>query len=243
MKSIKLFLCILTLSLSVLGCQSESKQPQKIRVGLSADYPPFESYQKGELVGLDVDIAKAIGEALGLEVEFKEMAFSSLIPAVQAGHIDMAISGLTKNDKRLKRVDFSQNYYVNEFAIITLKETKIEMPLRKIEGKVGAQLGSTMESYAKEHFPSHEVVSLENNMALIEQLKLGRVTAVVCEKAQAKAFVSVNPLLESHELDQTGEGYAVAFKKNSAWQPLVDEALLNLKKTGALETLKQRWIS
>ena len=80
----------------------------KLVIGTSPDYPPFENLENGEFVGLDMEIAKAIGEKLGLEVEFKSLQFDAIIPAVAAGgQVDMGISGFTVDPDRAKEIDFS----------------------------------------------------------------------------------------------------------------------------------------
>ena len=81
--------------------------PEKITVGLSADYPPFEFKQGEEIIGLDVDLAKEIGNQLGVEIEFKDMAFASLLSALNQGEIDMVISSVGPNEERRKNFDFS----------------------------------------------------------------------------------------------------------------------------------------
>jgi len=84
----------------------------------SADWPPFEFIEYGEIVGLDPDIIRAIGDLIGYEIEIIDMIFDSIIPSVQTGQVDFAMAGMTVNEERLQQVDFTQGYYLSGQSII-----------------------------------------------------------------------------------------------------------------------------
>ena len=119
----------------------------------SADYAPFEyieSDKSDEIIGFDVDLAKAIAGKLGYEIEVKDMDFGGLIQSLKSGQADFVLAGMTPTEKRKKNVDFSDIYYTAQHMIISKKENGIET-VEDLEGKtVGVQLGSIQEGKAEE---------------------------------------------------------------------------------------------
>lgn len=238
---------IIAFSLLLLsGCNHADKAKNTLKVGISAEYPPFEFRRAGELQGFDIDLAKQLGKKLNKTVEFVDMDFFALIPALHHGKVDMVIAEMNVTEQRKQRVDFSSNYYDANFAIISLKTT----PYTSLEGlsnkPVGAQLGSTMETLAKT-IPGVQLSALPGNPTLIEQLKLGRLSAVIMEDVQAKAYVAKNPSLALHTIGQstngvTREGYAIAFAKHSPLLPKVEHALQALKQQNVMSELKTHWM-
>ena len=113
--------------------------PEKIIVGISADYPPFEFIKDGEIVGFDVDLSKEIGKQLGVKIEIKEMSFAALINAINPGDIDLIISSATWNEQKSKVFDFSAPYYFDTLAILHKSDSKID----NLNGKsIACQLGT-----------------------------------------------------------------------------------------------------
>lgn len=84
----------------------------------NAEFPPYEYYEGEAIVGIDVDLARAIGDKLGYKIEISDMAFDAIIPAVQAGKADFAAAGLTITEDRLKEVDFADSYYTGVQVVI-----------------------------------------------------------------------------------------------------------------------------
>lgn len=235
-----------------LGMACESKKVSHILVvGTAADYPPFEFRRNGELVGLDIDLAHFIAKELGYELKIRDMEFSTLIPALQNGQIDFALSGMTATPERRKNLDFTQIYYHNSFALMVKGGENLPQENEWSGKKVGVQLGTTMEKASKEKLGSKGVhfVSLGKNSILIEELKAGRLDSVVMEKVQAQAFAKVHQGLRFFELkewtDSLSEGYAIAFPKSKNSGELrvkIDEILSKLSQSGQLEQLTQKWL-
>jgi len=92
--------------------------PNTLVMGTSADFPPFEFYEGDQIVGLDPDIARAIGDILGYEIEIQDMDFGSIILAVQGGQVDFGMAGMTVTEERLEQVDFTQGYFLSGQSII-----------------------------------------------------------------------------------------------------------------------------
>src|SRR4051812_47325674 len=106
-RSLKFLICLVTLGLSACTAGNLGVGEKTLVMGFSADYPPFEFKKNGEVVGLDIDVAREVAQALGFSLVLQDMDFSALIPALQSGRIDFAMSGMTLNEERKKNVDFS----------------------------------------------------------------------------------------------------------------------------------------
>ena len=88
----------------------------------NAEFPPYESREDGEIVGLDVDMMRAVCDVLGYELKIDDMAFDSIIAAVESGKADVGVAGMTVNEDRLKNVDFSDSYTTTEQVVIVRKK-------------------------------------------------------------------------------------------------------------------------
>lgn len=240
----KIFLCLLLLCLS--SCQEKSKESDIIRLGTSPDYPPFEFKKDGQITGLDVELAQKIATELNKTLEIHELDFAALIPALQAGKVDFIASGLTITPERTANVDFSNIYY--QAAIVGI--TKDDVILSKTEDlankKIGAQLGSIMLSFANEQknqLSNITIASLANNLHLLQELKLGRIDVLLLEEGQMTEILSSNPGLKAHVFPKSGDGYALAFNKNSNLKDGVNFAIKTLKENGTLELLEDKWLN
>ena len=189
----------------------EIKKRGKLIVGTSADWPPFEYVKDGKIVGIDIEIAKRIAKALGVELEIKDMKFAALIPALKSGQIDMILADITPTAEREKEVDFSIPYYTSKgYAVLTLKEKASE--LKSVESlygkKIGVQLGTIQEEWAKENLKgkaeiiSYDRVYPEMVMALkrsdIDAMIIGDIIAGVLQKRDpdlALAFYAGAPTI------------------------------------------------
>lgn len=230
--------------LLLAGCDKQNENQDKINVALSPDYPPFEYYKNGQIVGMDIDIINAIAKELGLKAEIQPMEFDSIIASLESGRSDMGISSITATPARKKNLDFSESYHVTSLAILTRAVDKISTLDQLAHKTVAAQTASIMEKYLKDRAQDYNfsVFSISNNKFLVEELRLGRVDAVLLEKSQAKAFASQNLDFHYHILDAIDEGYSIAFKKGSAWRDKINTALAKLEKEGVLEEIKERWL-
>lgn len=224
---------------------SESKP--KLIMGTSPDYPPYESVDAlhgGEIVGLDIDIAKYITSRLGYELEIASMDFNGLIAALQTGRVDFVMSGMSVTEERKQNVDFSNTYYIARNTIVSKSDLPYASP-EALKGKrVGVQLGSTQDTYA-ESLQDVELKKLNRIPDLVQELKTGRVDALIVEDAVAVEYTSANPDLVQHFVPatETEDGYAVAFPKQS---PLVGEfnrVLAEISQNGKLDEMIKQWFA
>ena len=161
------------------------KKKGKIVVGTATGYYPFEMADKnGQLVGYDIDVAKALGKELGVEVEFQNYAFSGLIPALQAKKVDVVIAGMTITDKRKEVVDFSDSYFTSGQAMIVNKNypnVKKWEDLDKPGNVIAVSMGTTADQTATKMFKNAEVKKFEGSALAGLELLNGNAVAVIHE--------------------------------------------------------------
>ena len=134
------------------GLLGTIRERGSIIVGTSADYPPYESIDAdGNFVGFDMDLMRAIAEDLGVEVEFQDMPFDSLIAAVQAGKIDVVIAAMQSTPERDETVDFSMDYRPTKDAFLGAADSAIELAtgLDAAGYTIGAQTGTVQEGWIR----------------------------------------------------------------------------------------------
>nr|4ZV1_A Chain A, AncQR [synthetic construct]4ZV2_A Chain A, AncQR [synthetic construct] len=219
-----------------------------LRVGTEATFPPFGfKDENGKLVGFDIDLAKAIAKKLGVKVEFKPMDFDGIIPALQSGKIDVVIAGMTITEERKKQVDFSDPYFEAGQAIVVKKGNDSIKSLEDLKGKkVGVQLGSTSEQHVKKVAKDAgvKVKKFDNFSEAFQELKSGRVDAVVTDNAVALAYVKQNPNAGVKIVGETfsGEPYGIAVRKgNSELLEKINKALEEMKKDGTYDKIYEKW--
>ncbi len=243
---IKITFCLTIALTSILfiGC-GEKNNKNTLILGCSADYPPFEFKMNGKIVGFAPDLANLICKKLGYSLEIKDMDFSSLIAALNSGRIDFIMSSMTVTEERMKRIDFSQVYYEAKLAVIYRKNNIVDTVEKMIDKKIGVQLGTTMELFIKEkakQSPSINILSLNRNPELIQELKIGRIDAIVIEQSQVEHFAKANTDLTYSILnDNAAEGYAIAFPQKSNLKEKFNKALNEIKESGELQALLKKW--
>ncbi|MFA5524004.1 MAG: ABC transporter substrate-binding protein [Tissierellales bacterium] len=202
------------------GCGSKT---DKIVVGTSADYPPYEFHMeingKDAIVGFDIDIAKEIAKDLGLELEIKDMEFGGLLADLKTDKVDFVLAGMTPDGERAKEVDFSTIYYNAEHGlVINKKDADKYNTISDLKGKViGVQKGSIQEDIAVEQIESAQIKALGKVSNLMLELKTSKIDAVVVEQPVANAYVKNNDALHMTDItfkDEEG-GSAVAVKKGN----------------------------
>ncbi len=215
----------------------------KLYVGTNAEFPPFEYLDKGEVVGFDIDLVKAIGKKLDMEIVIKDMAFDGLIPALETNKIDIVIAGMTASDERKMAVNFSNPYYTANQVIILNDNNNDIKTFDDLNGKlVGVMLGFTGDVVVSE---MKDVKSKKYNAsyAAIMELQNNKIDAVVLDSETALNYVKNNKGLKLAETSGEPEEYAIAIsKKNSELLNKINTALDELKKDGTYEALLKKYM-
>jgi polar amino acid transport system substrate-binding protein len=193
------------------------KKASVIKVGTSADYPPFESVDKsGTKIGFDIDLMTEIAKQMGVKVEWVDMPFDSLIAGVQEKKIDAAISSINYSDERAKQVAFTAAYYTLEDSFLVADGFKgeIKAPEDAAKYKVGVQTGTTQDTWLTDNLVKTGKLK-ESNLFRYDRadqaaldLKSGRIDVLMADSDPA-AFLA----------KQVG-GLKVAYKAVVASGPL-----------------------
>jgi polar amino acid transport system substrate-binding protein len=231
------------------GGEEGATEVQTLVMATSADYPPYEFYEtargEGEPIGFDIDIANAIAEKLGYEIEISDMDFNGIIPALQSGRADFAMAGMTPTEERKENVSFSSIYYDAKNTIVAAADSGFKT-YDDLDGQtVGVQLGSIQEEEAKtkvEEGANFTIESRNKISELIQEIKAGRIDAAIIENTVAQGYINANEDLEFTELESDeAAGSAIAFPKDSPLVDEFDEALAELKESGELDALITKW--
>lgn len=222
----------------------EIKARGELVVGSDAAYPPFEFVDKdGNIVGIDIDIAKAIADYLGVRLRVVNTSFDGIIPALLAKKFDFIISAMTITPERAKQVDFSIPYY-NAGQLITVREGDSRIKSEKdLQGKIVAvQLGTTGQFYAESLPGIKEIRKFETVDSAFLELKNGRVDAVIADDLTSLAFVRSTKGLKTINKLLTKEQYGIAIRKeDKALLKVVNIVIARLKKEGVIERLREKW--
>lgn len=226
---------------------NSAKGAKTLVMATSADYPPYEfvevSNGRQTVRGFDVDVAKQITEKLGYGLQINNIGFDRLIPALQSGQADFVMAGLVPTEPRRQMADFTQIYYVAKHAILSKRGSRLTTP-ESLSGKiVGVQQGSIQVQRAKQ-IRNVKIKSLPQISELIEALRIGQIEAALVAEITTKDFAN-HPNLEVHLVPSIpGQtGVAVAFRRGSALVSEFDRVISEMKTTGAIEQLAQKWFS
>lgn len=241
---------IFMLTAVLTGCGGDNKtqktENKVIRVACSADFAPFEFQEEGktEYQGFDMDLIRAIGKEMNYKVEISNIGFDGLIPALEAGNIDLIISGMTINDERKNKVLFSDPYYESGLTIVVrANEDKIK-GFTDLEGKkVAVQIGTTGSREAAK-IKDCEVKNFNVISECFMELKAGGVDAVINDRPVNDYYLKrtnsegVKPLNDK----LTSENYGMAMRKdNKELQEKINAALKKLKENGEYQKIYDKW--
>ncbi|MFC5588117.1 transporter substrate-binding domain-containing protein [Sporosarcina soli] len=221
-----------------------------LKVGTSADYPPFEyvdTAKSDEIIGFDIDLAKMIADELGYELDIQDMDFNGLIPALQAKSIDFVIAGMDGDDEKRKQVvDFTEPYFTATNYVLFKKDSSFKSAEDLKGKKVGAQTATIQEKSATalQDQYGYSVESRDRVPDLIQEIKSGHLDAVVLQNAVSMGYLSANEDLAYFELPEEHKlQLSIAFQKDSELTPEFNKALKELKDSGKVDELITKWFN
>ena len=211
-------------------------------MGTNAEFPPYEFYEDNEIVGIDVEIAKAIAEKLGMELQVEDMSFDAIIPAVTSGKADFGAAGMTVTEERLQSVDFTDTY-ANSNQVAIVQEGSEIAGSEDLKGKVlGVQLGTTGDALATE-IEGATVERYNKGLEAVQSLKQGKIDAVVIDQATAEAFAKNTDGIQILEEKMSEEEYAIALKKgNEELLDKMNSAITELKADGTIDEIVAKYM-
>jgi polar amino acid transport system substrate-binding protein len=179
---------------------------------------------------------------MGKKVEWIDIDFKGLIPALQAGRADIAVSAIYITPERSKVVDFTDPYYAGGLVVLTKKDGLVKT-LKDLDGrKVSVQVGTKSVNYLKEHYPSVQRVEVEKNQEMFNLVQIGRADAAVTGKPAAKLFAQSTTDLTVLADQITTEDYGIAVPKNKPELTRgLNEALQKIKADGSYQAIVNKW--
>ena len=209
----------------------------------NAEFPPYEYYEGDAIVGIDAEIAAAIADKLGMELKIEDMAFDSIIVAVDSGKADIGLAGMTVTEDRLENVNFSDTYAHASQVVIVKEDSDIASPDDLKGKKVGVQLGTTGDAYAGD-IEDATVERYNKGFEAVQALTQGKIDAVIIDGEPAKVFVEQNEGLKILDEAFTEEDYAIAIAKdNEELLEKINGALAELKDSGDLDKIVAKYIT
>ena len=210
----------------------------------NAAFPPYEmTTDDGGFEGIDVEIAQAIAEKLGLELQIDDMDFTAALEAVQSGMSDMAMAGITVNEERLAVMDFSDTYATGVQVVIVKEGSDVTLD-NLGEQLIGVQNGTTGWQFCSDDFGDDHVAAFDNGITAVQALVNDQVDCVVIDQGPAEVFVSENPGLTILETEYAIEDYAIGVNKgNTALLDAINGALAELQEDGTIQSIIDKYIS
>jgi cystine transport system substrate-binding protein len=214
-----------------------------LRIGLEGTYPPFNFQDKdGQLAGFEVDFAKALAAQLKVKPDFRPSPFAGLLGALESKRIDVVINQITITPERAAKYDFSRPYTVSGIQIIVRKgRTGIATPADLAGKKVGVGLGTNYESWLRANVPTAVVRTYDDDPTKYQDLKAGRIDAVLNDRLVAADFVKTSPDFAASGPPFASQGMGVAMLKDPALKVVIDQAIDALRADGRLAAISMKW--
>ena len=228
-KRIFIFLSIILFLLT--GC---SNKKEKLVLATEAGFAPYEYYENGEIVGIDIDIGKEIAKALDMELQIKDVYFDSIISEIKTEKSNIGAAGISYTEERAKEVDFSVDYMISKQIMIVKKDSYLTGPGDLTYERIAVQLGSVADSYITENLPNITLVREKKFLAAIQDLIDNKVDCVVMDEIPAKELINDDMII----LDEAvvTDHYGMIVKKgNTELLNQINEVITMLKETGKID--------
>lgn len=220
-----------------------------LTVAVSPDVPPICFVQDGEVAGIDVELMEIIAAKLDMELKFTVMDFDAILPAVESGKADAAISDINATEERRELVGFTESYFDNPQVLLSLKsvveDTRVPQytELAQLSGKLIADTsGSIFSTYIDAVIPNVTYSVFNSPLEQIEALKGGRVEAVPMDEPNTKIELAKETDLTVLPQKIAAAKYGIVLQKGSPLTSKVNSALATLKADGTLDEMKERWM-
>ncbi len=220
---------------------------EPLRVGMDMSYPPFEVRDtQGQPAGVSVDLARALGESLGRPVEFENMPFDGLIPALKTGRVHVVISSMTATEERARSVDFSEPYVRTGLCILTgAKSAAQSIADLDADGKkIAVVRGTTGHLWARMNLKNAKVLDLAKETACVLEVTQGKADAFIYDQMSTLRNWQANPDTTRALLKPfREESWAIALRKGDAeLRAMVNAFLAKFRAEGGFDRLAEKWL-
>lgn len=263
MKKIGLFSLLFALIVMLAACGSgdadegntsgggeDGDQEGKVyKVGIDTTYPPFEFQEGDDYKGIDIDLITAIAENQGFEIEFEPMDFKGIIPAMQAGQLDIAIAGMSITDDRKEKVDFSDPYFEAGLSLVVADGNTEITSLDDLKGKIVAvKKGTTGAAFAEEHKDDYgyEIIQVDNSTSMFQEVANGTSDALIEDYPVISYAIAESDLefqLVGDRLNGDHYGIAVLKGENDELLKKINDGLASLKESGKYDEILSTYLN
>ena len=227
---------IMLLVMSILLLTGCKRDDNKLILATEAGFAPYEYYQDGEIVGVDIDIAREIATSLGKELVIKDVSFDFIINEIKSGKSDIGAAGMSITKERLEEVDFSVEYAVSNQVVIVPMDSKITSIDQISNQRIAVQLGTVADSYVNKNYKDATVIRQKKYLSMVEDLKAGKVDLIIMDLLPANEIVKSNDGLKILDEYLFTDKYGMAIKKgNKELLDKVNDVLTRLMSEGKIE--------
>ncbi|MFV0343488.1 MAG: ABC transporter substrate-binding protein [Anaerocolumna sp.] len=238
MKKLIKVLLITAILTSLTGCKSKSSEDTLI-VGTEPGFAPYEYMEGNEIVGIDMDIAQALADAMGKKLEIKSMDFDGALVAVQKGKVDLVLAGVSINEERLAVMDFSNDYVDSTEVVVVNAENPTVASIDDLNDKIiGVQQGNIADAYVSntDNVTAKEIKRYTKFAQAAEDLKNGKIDCIVMDEFPAQELVSANSTLKILDGTLFEDKYAIAVQKgNTELLEEINKVIDQLNADGKIE--------
>lgn len=247
----KIFACCLVTAMVLVMCTACGSKKETLKVGMEIGYPPFEYYDTDgtTAIGVDVELANALAEEMGMEVELVDTAWDGIFAGLSKGDYDCIISAVTITPDRLLEFDFSEPYIQNYQCLVSLKDGAAKpASVEELEGlKVGYQEETTSDTYLTDYITASgadiETYEYAKVIQVFDELELGRIDAIICDSTVAASYVGEGSIYEiTWQQEDEPEEFGVCIQKgNTELVDKINAALETLKSNGKLDEILSKY--
>lgn len=197
-----------------LLCACSKRSSDELVMVTEAGFAPYEYYESGEIVGVDIDIANEIANYMNKKLVVRDIDFDSIINEINSGKADFGAAGMSITEERKKQVDFSIEYVVSNQVVIVRENSNIKMS--DLDGKrIAVQLGSVADSYVNENYKNANIIEQKKYLSMVEALKANKVDLIIMDNLPAREIIKENSGLKMLDGYLFSDSYGIAVKKGN----------------------------
>ncbi len=235
MKKIKLIF-IFSIFILLSGCSL--KKDNQLVMATEAGFAPYEYYQDGKIVGVDIAIAEEIAKALGKELVIKDVSFDFLINEVKSGKADFAAAGISITDERKKQVDFTNEYTISNQVVIVRNDSQITNFEQIKDKRIAVQLGTVADLYVSKNYKNATLIQHKKYLSAVEDIKANKADCLIMDELPAKEIVKENKELKILDGILFQDKYGMIVKKgNDKLKKEINEVLNRMINDGTIDKL------
>ena len=238
MRRFKLFMGTIALLVVVFGCTACGKNENELVMVTEAGFAPYEYYKDGEIVGVDIDIAKEIAKRLDKKLVVKDVAFDFLINEVKSGKADFAAAGMSITEERKEEVDFSIEYTTSNQVVVVRQDSPLTNFDEIQNKKIAVQLGTVADMYVSDNYQNATLMTHKKYLTAVEDIKSKKADCLIMDQLPAEEIVAENPELKIMDGVLFQDKYGMIVKKgNTELKQEIDKVLKELQEDGTIDQL------